>query len=454
MGIYSISSIEGRYEHITSGLKEYFSEYALIRKRVEVEIRWLIFLSEKTSILSLNSNEKASLTKIFGQFSEKDAEIVKKIENEGYGKIKATYHDVKAVEYFLRLKLQEKIHPHIHLFLTSEDVNSIAWGMLIREAVNDYNLRLEKVISKLVYYVSAYKKTVICGHTHGQKAIPTTLGKEFANFAYRLIEHHQKIRNMPIKAKCNGAIGNYSSFALSNYNWIKLSQQFILSSKLTPAIYSNQRDMADWLVDILNSLSNINGVLNHLAKDLWLYITLDYLQQKPFAGSTGSSTMPQKCNPWRLESAEAQLNLAKHYIYGCISLLQETRLQRDLRDHQTYRNLGIVFGHSLIGMKYIDIMLDTLIPNWQKIDDDLKDQKIISEGIQTILRLEGVRDAYEQVKELCDNFTEQKLNELISRNNISREAKQKILSLTPENYIGYSEILCDNIIKIWKRRKQ
>jgi adenylosuccinate lyase len=420
--LYALSPLDGRYVNLTTPLRDYFSEAALITYRVEIEVKYLIALSEIGIIPKIKP------------LSSIDIHRVKDLENQ-------THHDVKAVEYYLREVLPSNITSFIHFALTSEDINNLAYRLMIKNAHNKVvSPILKSTISNLKSLIINHASLPILARTHGQAAVPTTLGKEFAVFGQRLLVCIQKMQAVELSGKLNGAVGNYQAHHLvfPEIDWTAFSRNFIKSLNLSPNDISTQINPADDIIELLQHYQRFNNILISLCQDIWRYISDDWLVQLGKDTDVGSSTMPQKINPIEFENAEGNLTLANGIIETMIRKLSISRLQRDLSDSTIMRNLGTVFGYSLIAYHSLNRGLKTLTPNPTKITADLNaNYAILGEALQTYLRAKGQADAYESV---AKQFKQKQFTQS-DWQTIAKNIAPELSSLTPQTYIGYAEKL-------------
>lgn len=447
--LLNISPIDGRYAKKTHVLEPYFSEFALIKYRTEVEIKWLIFLVEKNIIdITLSEKEIKNLKKIIEEFSVKDAESVKQIESE-------TKHDVKAVEYFLRekfkkLKLQ-KLNPFIHITLTSEDINNTSYSLMIKNCLeNVYFPEIERLINILSNISDEYKNTPMLGHTHGQVATPTTVGKEFKIFEYRIKKMLNYAKNIKICSKFSGAVGNYNCHivAYPDVDWIDLSKDFVESLGLEYNPVTAQIESHDIVCLLLSHIKIINNIIKDLNSDMWLYISRNYFTEKAKSTEVGSSVMPHKVNPINHENSMANVELSNSIIDALVNNLSISRMQRDLSDSSKMRNLGVAFGHSLISISETIIGLNKIEVNTKFLNEELNgNYAVLTEAVQTVLRKNKIENAYELLKNLSrgKTLTKNDLHEFIKSLPIDDNDKKKLLSLTPSSYTGLaSKIVEEN----------
>ena len=437
----AISPIDGRYSSQTTHLSEYFSEKALIKYRLKVEIEYFIKLT-LTGIDQLknwNVKNNSSLRDIYKNFDNNDCDHVKNIE-------KITNHDVKAVEYFLKEKFKslgyEEYSEFIHFGLTSQDINNTAIPLSFKEYIVNYYKLLENFLSKLKNKAQEYKEITMLAKTHGQPASPTRLGKEFEVFIVRIEEQLENLKQIPFSAKFGGATGNFNAHHLAypETDWKDFAQSFVSDMGLKLSFPTTQIEHYDNLAAIFDNLKRINSILIDFNQDMWLYISMDYFKQKIKKGEIGSSAMPHKVNPIDFENSEGNLGLANSLFNHLSSKLPVSRLQRDLTDSTVLRNIGVPIAHTVIGLNSSIKGLDKIFVNKEKIDEDLENNWIvISEGIQTILRREGYSKPYEALKDLTRNnkkIDKSTLTKFIDSLNVSQEIKNELKEITPYNYTG------------------
>ncbi len=439
----AVSPVDGRYWNKAENLAAYFSEFALIRYRVRVEIEYLITLSAFLPQLSdLNTEaNKAGLRKVYQEFSEEDALRVKEIE-------KVTNHDVKAVEYFIKEKtdhfLAEKYHEFIHFGLTSQDINNTAVPLSLKEALNDvYYPGLQEVIDTLEHYANEWMNIPMLAKTHGQPASPTRLGKEIMVFVYRLKQQVELLKAVPVSAKFGGATGNFNAHhvAYPQYDWKAFGNKFVNEVLgLKREEWTTQISNYDNLGAIFDGMKRINTILIDLNRDFWQYISMEYFKQKIKAGEVGSSAMPHKVNPIDFENAEGNLGMANAILEHLSSKLPVSRLQRDLTDSTVLRNVGVPMAHIEIAFKSLMKGLGKLLLNEKALSADLdRCWAVVAEGIQTILRREGYPKPYEALKALTRTnagITEQSIKEFIETLQVSDAVKAELKAITPHNYTG------------------
>ena len=439
----AISPVDGRYRNKAENLAAYFSEYALIKYRVQVEIEYFITLSEFLPQLSeLNAAEvKKGLRKIYQEFTEEDALRVKEIES-------VTNHDVKAVEYFIKEKtnhfLAEKYHEFIHFGLTSQDINNTSVPLSIKDALQEvYYPGLEEVIGALKKYAEEWMDIPMLAKTHGQPASPTRLGKEVMVFVYRLEQQLALLKAVPISAKFGGATGNFNAHhvAYPEYDWRAFGNKFVSEVLgLKREEWTTQISNYDNQAAIFDGLKRINTILIDLNRDFWQYISMEYFKQKIKAGEIGSSAMPHKVNPIDFENAEGNLGIANAILEHLATKLPVSRLQRDLTDSTVLRNVGVPLAHIEIAFKSLTKGLGKLLLNENALSRDLNNcWAVVAEGIQTVLRREGYPKPYEALKALTrtnQTVTEQSIKEFIETLNVSDRIKDELRAITPHNYTG------------------
>lgn len=438
----AISPIDGRYSSTTKHLSNFFSEKALIKYRILVEIEYFISLTEVDipDLSNWKSSHNKLIKNIYEKFSDDDAFEIKKIE-------KTTNHDVKAVEYFIKEKFNdlgfENYTEYIHFGLTSQDVNNTAIPLSIKDFLPYYYSIIEDLINELSIKVKEYSDVAMLARTHGQPASPTRLGKEINVFKSRIIEQFNVIKTIPISCKFGGATGNMNAHkvAFPKIDWIDFSNNFAKKLNLKLSYPTTQIEHYDNLARLFDNFKRINTIILDLNKDLWQYISMDYFQQKIIKNEVGSSAMPHKVNPIDFENSEGNMSYANAIFEFLSSKLPVSRLQRDLTDSTVLRNIGVPISHTIIGIKSTLKGLNKLVINKQKINEDLeKNWIVISEAIQTVLRREGVDKPYELLKDLTRNnakIDQKVLIDFISKLDISENVKKELLSITPFNYTGY-----------------
>lgn len=439
---FELCPLDGRYSDIKELMSPYFSEYAYFQKRVFVEIEWLLYLIDTKVV-----NYKGDISKI--------KEISSKYDMNSYLEIKKqeniTKHDVKAVEYFIDEKLKENnlsdLVSYVHFTLTSEDVNNVAYALMIKEFLNEvYYSKVEELLNYFSILSKKYKNISVLAHTHGQPATPTTFKKEFNVYIYRIKNELKRLKKTRIMAKFNGATGNYSAIkiALPNIDVVSFSKKFITSLNLTFNPLTTQIENHDYIVNILDNIRHINNIILDLDLDMWLYISKSYFKLKVVENEVGSSTMPHKVNPINFENSESNLETANSLLVMLSNKLPKSRMQRDLSDSSSLRNLGIAFGYSLQGIKETLKGLKRVEINKKVVLEELAEEwEVLAEAIQTVLRKYQIGDAYNQLKKLTrgKKVSKEMLHEFIENLNISQEDKKILLELTPSNYVGLANKL-------------
>ncbi len=440
----AVSPIDGRYARKTEDLRPIFSEYGLIRHRVLVEIRWLQALSEEPLIAEVppfSEHANNLLEGIIENFSLEDAQRVKNIE-------RTTNHDVKAVEYFLKEKIAgnkelEAVSEFIHFACTSEDINNLAYALMLREGRGQVLLpALDDVIHAIRDLAHTHADLPMLSRTHGQPASPTTLGKEMANFVYRLRRERETLVAVPILGKINGAVGNYNAHLVSypEVDWPAFAERFVterLGLEWNP--YTIQIEPHDYIAELFDAMRRINVILIDFARDVWGYISLGYFRQRTVAGEVGSSTMPHKVNPIDFENAEGNLGIANALLHHLAEKLPVSRWQRDLSDSTVLRNLGVGFAHVVIALDSLARGIGKLEANPPRLREDLQATwEVLAEAVQTVMRRHGIEKPYEKLKELTrgKGIDADSLREFIRQLPLPEEAKQRLLELTPETYTG------------------
>ena len=438
----SISPIDGRYGAKTGPLKRIFSEYGLIKYRLLIEVRWLEAMSKNSQIpevpeFSLKS--KNVLSNIVDNFSLEDAKVIKGIE-------KTTNHDVKAVEYFLKEKVSstpelQNVNEFIHFACTSEDINNLSYALMLEDGRQVLLDEMRKTLNLITDLAKDNADVAMLSRTHGQTASPTTLGKEMANFSYRLMRQIEQLEEIKIMGKFNGAVGNFNAHisAYPNLDWPNTSKNFIESLGINYAPYSSQIETHDYIAEYFHALNRFNTILIDFCRDVWGYISLGYFTQKTIEGEVGSSTMPHKVNPIDFENAEGNLGLAIAIGEHFATKLPISRWQRDLTDSTVLRNLGVSCAHCLISYASISKGISKLEVNQDKLIDDLNEAwEVLAEPIQTVMRRYGVKNPYEKLKSLTrgKKIDAKILADFIGSLDIPEDAKEELRKLTPMNYIG------------------
>ncbi|MDR2815637.1 MAG: adenylosuccinate lyase [Proteiniphilum sp.] len=437
----AISPVDGRYRDKTADLDAFFSEYALIRYRVQVEIDYFISLCEEGILPLKDEGAFEQLRVLYRNFSEEDARQIKEIE-------KTTNHDVKAVEYFLKEKfdvLQLSDHKEfIHFGLTSQDINNTATPMMWRDALHKvYIPELEKLVSQIDALADEWKDIPMLARTHGQPASPTRLGKEMKVFTYRLTGQIEVLKSIPAKAKFGGATGNFNAHraAYPHIDWKLFGNRFLQEKLLLyREEYTTQISNYDAFAASFDAMKRIHTILIDFTRDMWQYISMEYFKQKIKEGEVGSSAMPHKVNPIDFENAEGNLGIANALLEHLAAKLPVSRLQRDLTDSTVIRNIGVPMAHGLIAVKSTTKGLHKLLLNREVIDRDLENNwAVVAEGIQTILRREGYPNPYEALKALTrtnTRITRKSISEFIDNLDVSEQIKKELKAITPQNYTG------------------
>lgn len=439
----AISPVDGRYRNKAENLAAYFSEYALIKYRVQVEIEYFITLSEflpQLCALATGENKEA-LRKIYREFSVEDATRIKEIES-------VTNHDVKAVEYFIKekfdlLSLQE-YKEFIHFGLTSQDINNTSVPLSIKDALNEvYFPGLQEVIDMLKKYAEDWADVPMLAKTHGQPASPTRLGKEVMVFVYRLEQQVKLLKVTPVSAKFGGATGNFNAHhvAFPEYDWKAFGNKFVNEVLgLSREEWTTQISNYDNMAAIFDGMKRIDTILIDLCRDFWQYVSMEYFKQKIKAGEVGSSAMPHKVNPIDFENAEGNLGIANAIFNHLSGKLPVSRLQRDLTDSTVLRNVGVPMAHTVVSFKSILKGLNKLIINLDKINEDLENNwAVVAEGIQTILRRESYPNPYEALKALTRTnkaITHEDIRKFIDTLDVSESVKEELRRLSPQTYTG------------------
>lgn len=444
----AISPLDGRYSNIGRRLAPYFSEYGLVKYRVWVEVNWLIFMLENlkgSSVLETFSKKRIpEILNIYESFSGESFERVKEQEA-------ITNHDVKAVEYYIDDELRalgmDELVSYVHIGCTSEDITNIAYAKILKSALQDVWIpEAEKLISSLENFAMRYADTSMLAHTHGQPATPTTVGKEFAVYVRRLRKSLKSVESIEPLAKFNGATGNYAAMTIAfpNVDWPKLNRRFVEEKLgLTFNPVTTQIESHDYMCHIFDAIRNFNNILRDLDQDMWLYISMEYFILKVVKGEVGSSTMPHKVNPIKFENGESNVDMSNAIFMALSNKLPVSRMQRDLSDSSSQRNIGIAFGYSLQAITQTISGMGRVRVNTEKIAKDLAGNwEVLAEPIQTMLRKYGIPNAYEQLKELTrgKKMSKEDIHSFIKSLDgvLSSEDMDTLLALTPESYIGYA----------------
>jgi len=452
MSLTDLSPIDGRYADKVEPLRGILSEFGLIRYRVLVEVRWLQALAAEAAmseVPTLSLEAQGVLDGIVGGFSVEDASRVKEIE-------RTTNHDVKAVEYFLKEKIAgnpelEAVSEFIHFACTSEDINNLAYGLMIREARDAVLLPvMNQTIQAIAEKAHAYADQPMLSRTHGQPATPSTMGKEFANVAARLSRQARQVGAVDILGKINGAVGNYNAHlvAYPEVDWPRFASRFVESLGLVFNPYTTQIEPHDYLAELFHAFSRFNTVLMDFDRDVWGYISLGFFKQKTVAGEVGSSTMPHKVNPIDFENSEGNLGLANAVFSHLAEKLPISRWQRDLSDSTVLRNIGVGMAHTLIAVQATLKGISKLEINAEALEADLAaNPEVLAEPIQTVMRRHGIEKPYEKLKDLTrgQRIDAEALAAFINRLEIPETARQELLALSPRDYTGYAELLARSV---------
>lgn len=443
----ALSPLDGRYANKVSALADYFSEMALMRYRLMVEVEYFIALSLEKQIKELPAladDKQKKLRAIYANFNLADAEKIKSIEA-------VTNHDVKAIEYFLKEKITtlglSKYSEFIHFALTSEDINNLAYSVMWQTALHKvFETKLAEVIKVIGAFARTHNSVPLLALTHGQSATPTTVGKEFAVFRSRLERQAKQLKIQKFLGKLGGATGTWSAqmVAYPEVNWLNFSKKFITSLGLEPVFLTTQIESHDSLAESYHTLERTNTILIDFTRDVWLYIMRGVLGQKKKEGEVGSSTMPHKINPVHFENAEGNLGLANAYFSHLAAKLPISRLQRDLTDSTVLRNQGVPLGHSLLALDNILTGMSRLTVNTEKLNEELEQHwEVLAEAIQVVLRKVGYKKPYEKLKELTrgQQINKKTIHEFIKKLDIPEKEKTKLLKLTPQTYTGLAKKL-------------
>jgi len=452
VSIQAISTLDGRYNKLVSSLSDIFSEYGLIKHRVKIEVQWLKFILVELSFDEINSQELEIIDNIYKDFNLSSAEKIKNIE-------KTTNHDVKAVEYFIKQELEKanlkRLKEWVHFACTSDDINNTAYALMLEKGKKVVIELLNEFLEKIENTAVKYKSIPMMSRTHGQPASPTTVGKEFINFAWRISEEILILKNKKIQGKLNGATGNFNAhfFSFPELDWIKASKEFIEKHlNLKPVIFTTQINPNASLSYILHSMVRTAAVMIDFNRDMWGYISLGYFKQHLKKGEVGSSTMPHKVNPIDFENSEGNMGIAISIMEHLAVKLQKSRFQRDLTDSTVLRNLGMAFGYFIIGIKNSLKGLGKIAVNKPAIDKDLDENpELLAEPLQTAMRIHKEENPYEKLKELTRGrkFTKNELEAFVdSLQKVPDKLKQKMKALTVHQYIGLADKLVDQYFLI------
>ena len=448
----AISPIDGRYADKVSDLCHIFSEYGLIKYRVQIEIRWLQALAAESDITEVPELSNAAyqlLESLIADFSESDAQHIKDIE-------KKTNHDVKAVEYFLKEKIADneelmKIGEFIHFACTSEDINNLSYAIMLYEGRSSILLpQIDQLIGTLTQLAHTYAADAMLSRTHGQSATPSTMGKEIANTVYRLQRQRDQLAVIPVLGKINGAVGNYNAHHVSypEIDWPAFTKNFVEGLGLQWNPYTTQIEPHDYIAEYFHALTRFNTILLDFNRDAWSYISLGYFKQRVVAGEVGSSTMPHKVNPIDFENSEGNLGLANAILNHLAEKLPISRWQRDLTDSTVLRNIGVGIAHTVIAIKSSLKGISKLEINKEILAADLDQSwEVLGEAVQTVMRRYGIEEPYEKLKALTrgSGIDAETLQSFIKNLDIPESSKKELLSLTPTTYIGQAEAIARKI---------
>jgi adenylosuccinate lyase len=448
----ALSPLDGRYHRQLEPLRRYFSEAALIRYRVAIEIRWLLALSDESAIAEIEPFSKATrdeLDRMAESFTDDDAALVKTIEAE-------TNHDVKSIEYWLKRRLAGnpeavRVAEFVHFACTSEDINNLAYALMLRDGRDRVLLpALDRVAERLAGLAREHAALPMLSRTHGQPASPTTLGKEMANFAQRLRRARARIAGVSLQGKINGAVGNYNAHlvAYPDFDWVAFTRRFVEGLGLEFNSHTTQIEPHDSLAEQLDAVARANAILLDLDRDLWGYISVGYFRQKPKAGEVGSSTMPHKVNPIDFENSEGNIGVANALLRHLADKLPVSRWQRDLSDSTALRNVGVALGHSLLAYESCLKGLGKLQADPARLAADLEaNWEVLAEAVQTVMRRHGLPDPYEQLKALTrgKRIDPDSMRAFIRALDLPETARKRLLELVPAGYVGLAEKLARGV---------
>lgn len=444
--LLAISPIDGRYRNITENISEYFSEYAYIKYRVFVEIDWLNYLLHMKEITGEVHDYTSIFNEIKNKFDVKQAERVKEIESK-------TNHDVKAIEYYVREKLEEysldRFCYLVHFACTSEDINNIAYGKMIKDFMNNILFKnIEELMDTVKKEAKELSNIPMLGHTHGQNATPTTVGKEFAVFIYRWNSIYEYIKNIKLKGKFSGAVGNFNGHVISypEIDWLSVCKDFVNKQGLEFNPLTTQIESHDMICMLFSYMKLFNNITMDFNSDMWIYISRGDFKQKTISGEVGSSIMPHKVNPINHENSMANIRISNSIFESLATNLQVSRMQRDLSDSSMLRNIGVGFAHTIVSIKQTIKGFAKMEVNRNKLEKELEEApEVLAEAIQTILRKNGYNNAYELLKELTrgKEISIEEIRKFVSTLEINEKDKETLMNLTPKKYIGLAEILAN-----------
>jgi adenylosuccinate lyase len=447
----AVSPVDGRYGSKTADLRDVFSEYGLIRFRVEVEVRWLQKLAahaQVTEVPALSAEANALLNSIVTDFGPEDAQAVKNIE-------RTTNHDVKAVEYFIKDKFKDNaelmaINEFVHFACTSEDINNLSHGLMLKHGLEVVIPQMQQVADEIANLGREFAEQPMLSRTHGQTASPTTVGKEFANVAYRMQRQIKQLKAVEILGKINGAVGNYNAHlsAYPDIDWSENAKDFVESLGLSFNPYTTQIEPHDYIAELFDAVARFNTILIDFDRDIWGYISQAYFKQKTIAGEVGSSTMPHKVNPIDFENSEGNLGIANAIMSHLAQKLPVSRWQRDLTDSTVLRNMGVGFGYSMIAYQSSLKGISKLELNPAKLNEDLENSwEVLAEPIQTVMRRYAIEEPYEKLKALTrgQDMNKETILAFVDTLDMPEEAKLELKKLTPHSYIGNAVDQAKNI---------
>jgi len=445
--IEAISVVDGRYSRYTNKLKEIFSEYGLVRHRVFVEIQWLKFLFVELGFETVGTDDLEKIDSIYSEFDSGSALVVKEIEKE-------TNHDVKAVEYYIKQKLEkaglDRLKEWVHFACTSDDINNTSYALMVKSGKEILIEEVLAVVEKIESHAKKYKSVPMMARTHGQPATPTTAGKEMVNFAWRLRVELTNSRLLYVHGKMNGASGNFNAhkFVFPDINWIEASEKFIADYlDLTPIVYTTQINPNNYLSEIMHNMIRMASIVIDLDRDMWGYISLGYFKQKSIPGEVGSSTMPHKVNPIDFENSEGNMGLAISLMEHLSVKLLNSRFQRDLTDSTVLRNLGMVWGYLIIGLKSTLKGLSKVSLNYEVVESDLESNpELLAEAIQTVMRVYKEKNPYEKLKGLTrgKQISKDDISQFVDGlEKVPEALKVRMKELNVNQYTGLAEELVD-----------
>ncbi len=443
--LQALSPLDGRYFEKVKELSNYFSEYALIKYRLQVEIEWLIALAGNkkiTGISAFSPKTKSQLRDLYQTFKVKDAQEIKQIE-------KTTNHDVKAVEYYINQKLEKlklgRVGPMVHFACTSEDINNLAYGLLVRDALTQSIIPIcEQLLATIGKKAEEYRNQAMLSRTHGQPASPTTLGKEFFNVKARLRRQLDQMNSQQVLGKINGAVGNFNAHQVSfpDVDWQKLSKRFVESLNLVWNPATTQIEPHDYMAEIFHQFVRWNNIVLDFDRDIWSYISIGIFKQKTIKGEVGSSTMPHKVNPIDFENSEGNLGIANALLEHLSAKLPISRWQRDLSDSTVLRNMGLVFGYSVLAYKSTLKGISKLAVDQKRVNDELENSwLVLGEALQTMMRKHSIPNSYEKLKELTrgKDVDQETLKKFVKGLDLPKDVIKQLEKLKPSTYLGYAK---------------